>query len=197
MLTKAHKWTLFTCVLISLGFYYTIDWPATLETPLKEPPYSLTSVQYNMIYFSTMLPMALFSIPLGMLIDRIQLKSSIWIFLGGQIVTQVLMSIVFLMARKEVYVLIIVLRVVYGLTTESVFTIQSVIVERTMPKKYIDIALNLCYTAPMPFQALNSVLGTQVYERTGQMYLVVLIGVPFCVLSLLAGLYSVRNLRKE
>ena len=116
-----------------------------------------------MIYFSTMLPMALFSIPLGMLIDHIQLKYSLWIFVGGQFITQLLISIVFLTTIKELYVLIIVLRVLYGLTTESMFTIQSVIVERIVPKKYFDFALNLCYTATMPFQALNSVLGTQIY----------------------------------
>jgi hypothetical protein len=70
-----------------------------------------------MIYVATMLPMALLSIPIGMVIDRISFGKSVWFFLGFQVITQILMAIVFFNNSKNVYFVILLLRLLYGLTT--------------------------------------------------------------------------------
>ena len=53
------------CIIVPAGYMYCQEWPQTLETPLREPPYNFTSMQYNMIFLATMLPISVASIPIG------------------------------------------------------------------------------------------------------------------------------------
>jgi hypothetical protein len=48
--------------------------PEALEVPLKEPPYSFSTAEYNYLYVFSFVPIVLFDIPLGMLMDRIPLR---------------------------------------------------------------------------------------------------------------------------
>lgn len=125
-LTRSQKWSIAVGILIPTGYYYSLDWPQTLETPLKEPPYSLSPMQYNLLYFVSMFPIALLSIPFGMLIDRVKLKYSVGGFLGGQVLVQLLTALVFYCTFGGYYYVVLLLRLLYGFTTSTSMTIQSV-----------------------------------------------------------------------
>lgn len=81
-----------------------------------------------MIFVATMLPIAFLSIPIGMLIDKISLVSSCWIILGLQLVSQTVMAVMFFFSFKGFYYVILVMRMLFGLTTESAYSLQSIII---------------------------------------------------------------------
>ena len=70
-----------------------------------------------MIFFATMLPIGLLSIPIGMLIDKISLVTSCWLILGLQLITQTVMAIMFFFSFQGFYYVILVMRMLFGLTT--------------------------------------------------------------------------------
>ena len=87
-----------------------------------------------MIFVATMLPIALCSIPLGMLIDRIPLKYSCWLIIGAQFLSQTAMAVLFFFSFEGFYWVVLLTRVIFGLTTESAYTLQSIIAERNVRK---------------------------------------------------------------
>jgi MFS family permease len=66
---------------------------------------------------ATSLPLAILSIPIGMLMDRLHIKYSIWVILGLQVISQVSIAIVFLFFFKGFYSVILILRIFFGLTS--------------------------------------------------------------------------------
>lgn len=72
-------------------------------------------MEYNLIFVATMLPVAIFSIPLGMLIDRMPLKLSCIVIIGGQCLAQTSMAILFFFSFNGFYYTILIMRMIFGL----------------------------------------------------------------------------------
>lgn len=129
--------------------------------------------------------------------DRIPLKHSVWIFLGIQVVSQVLIGVLFTFIFDGFYYVVLVMRMIFGLTTETSYTLQSLIVEKVIEKKNLDFVLNICYSWPLIFGAFNSLISTSLYDRTLKTYVPLFVGASICLLSLVAGLVMVKRVEHK
>jgi hypothetical protein len=66
--------------------------------------------------------------------DRLNIRYSVWVVLGVQLGTQVLIAVVFMFFFKGFYAVILMLRIVFGLTSETSFTLQSLMIEKVIKK---------------------------------------------------------------
>ena len=55
---------------IVFGYTYGLDVTQALEVPFREEPYNFTTLQFNLMYVFTFMPIFLFNIPIGIIIDR-------------------------------------------------------------------------------------------------------------------------------
>ena len=117
----------------------------------------------------TSLPLVFFSIPIGMLIDKLPLKYSVWFILGMQLISQLTIAMLFFFTFEGFYYAVLAMRMLFGITTETSLILQSLMVEKVIHKNNLDLALNLCYSVPLFFEAFNSVVTTQVFDVTHKM----------------------------
>lgn len=75
-------------VLILVGFYFSQDEPQALQVQLKQPPYDLTSQQFNFIYFMTNIPNVVLGVVGGIIIDKIGIQKAGIIFSLGILLAQ-------------------------------------------------------------------------------------------------------------
>lgn len=93
---KKEYWILLVLsVGIIIGYTYALDTPQALEIPLRKPPYSFSSVEFNLIYFCTFLLIGPFNIPLGILIDRYPIKRIMILLLLASLLSQTVISLMF------------------------------------------------------------------------------------------------------
>ena len=66
--------------------------------------------------------------------------------------------------------------------------------EKVIQKKNLDLVLNLCYSIPLLFDALNSVVSTAWYDSTLKLYVPLFVGTMFCVISLICGVIMIKRI---
>lgn len=163
MLLSRTQWLFTTLgILIVSGYSYSLDWPQALEAPLREAPYNFSTFQFNMLYFVTSLPIGLLNIPLGILIDKIPLSLSILIITMIGLVSQLAIALSFMTTFNHFYVVLLVLRGIFGLSGEGAYTIQGVVIQKVGGKQY-DIMMGFCLTIPLFFGSINSLVTTSLY----------------------------------
>lgn len=129
--------------------------------------------------------------------ERIPLKHSVWIFLGVQMLSQLLIGVLFTFMFPGFYFVVLALRMVFGLTTETSYTLQSLIAEKVIQKKNLDFVLNICYSWPLMFGAFNSLISTSLYDATLKTYAPLFVGASICLLSLVGGLVMVHRVEHK
>jgi MFS family permease len=173
---------------VAFGYTYGLDIIQTLEVPLREEPFSLSTFQFNLLYFFTFIFIFLFNIPIGTLIDRHSLTFSMFALLATSLAAQ-LIGTLMLQFRPQGYLAILyVMRAFFGLAGEGIFTVQSRIVARYCRKEDFEFVLSMCLSLPFLFYALDSVVTTQLYDSTNAMSVPWYASTAVCLLSFLSGL---------
>lgn len=119
---------------IVFGYTYGLDLIQALEVPFREEPFCLSTLQFNLMYFFTFLPIFLFNIPIGTIIDRNPVTISMFSLLLCSLVAQLVGT--FMVQNRPDHFLIglYFVRAFFGLAGEGVFVVQSIIVTRYCKK---------------------------------------------------------------
>ncbi len=148
---------------IVFGYTYGLDLIQALETPFREEPYSFTTSQFNLMYFFTFLPIFLFNIPIGIIIDRNEVTISLFVLLFMSLASQVVGTCM-IQFRVEGYIIgLYVIRAFFGMAGEGIFTVQSIIVTRFCKKEDFELVLSLCLSLPFVFDSLNELITTRIF----------------------------------
>ena len=99
----------------------------------------------------------------GYVIDRVKLQYSL-IFLGiMHFTSQAIITIALWKLFKGWYYMLLTFRGVFGLIGESLYTIQATVIVLYCSTKNSDMFLGFAVTFPFIFNALNSILTTNLY----------------------------------
>ena len=101
---------------------------------------------------------------------------------------QIGISLTFQFVPPGFVVSVLLLRAVFGLCGEGVFTTQALIIGKYAKENY-EIVLSIAITLPFVFDSLNSVVTTFVYDQTHNLPLGWWIGCCFCLVSLISGIF--------
>jgi hypothetical protein len=80
---------------ILFGYGYGLDIPQALEKPLREEPFNFDNIKFNLLYFFTFLPVVLFEIPIGILIDKFPVRNCLYLLLLLGFLAQLVISLAF------------------------------------------------------------------------------------------------------
>lgn len=195
-MNKRDALLLLLAVGIIIGYSYALDTPQALQIPLREEPYNFTSSQFNLIYFATFLLIGFLEIPLGILIDRYPIKKTLIAMLLALLVSQGVISLMFEFVPKNYLAVVLVMRSIFGLAGEGLYTAQCLIMAVFAQNEYEFLA-GLALALPFAFDALNSVTTTAVYDATNNLPLTWYIGCGVCVVSLLCGVWMNKSIIGE
>ena len=138
------------------------------------------------MYFFTYLPIFLFNIPIGTIIDRTPPARSLFALVFMSFFAQVLCT---LMVQTQItgYVAIMyIARCFFGVAGEGIFTVQGLIITKFC-KDNLEIVLSVALSLPFVFDSLNSLVTTRVYDATNSMVLPWYIGIGVSILSIIAA----------
>ncbi len=142
-----------------------------------------TSSTFNMMYAFTFLPILLLDIPIGIVIDRVDLKKSVFVLLVITLLSQTVTGLMFHLRPRGYRWVVYLMRSVFGTVGEGTFVAQAAIIGKYGINNYETI-MGLCLSAPFLFDSLSSFISTQVYDATKSVPLVNYIGSSFALLSL-------------
>lgn len=133
---KSSYLLLFLAVSIIIGYTYSLDTPEALEIPLRNAPYNFTTAYFNLMYFFTFLSVAIFCIPIGLLIDRLSLSFTIISLLILSLLSQFLTGLMFQLQPTPYILVIMIMRAVFGAAGEGLFSAQCSIISIYGKKDY-------------------------------------------------------------
>jgi hypothetical protein len=171
---------------IVLSYAYCLDLFQALEVHFREPPYNFSTLEFNLMYFFTYLPIFLFNIPIGTIIDRTPPARSLFALVFMSFFAQTLCT---LMVQTQItgYVAIMyIARCFFGVAGEGIFTVQCLIITKFC-KDNLEIVLSVALSLPYVFDSLNSLVTTRVYDATNSMVLPWYIGIGVSILSIIAA----------
>lgn len=141
-----------------------------------------------MIYFATFSLIGFLVIPIGVIIDKYPLKKTLMVMLLALLLSQVVISLLFTFTPPYFLPMVYVMRSIFGLAGEGLYTAQCIIMSIFAENEYEFLA-GLALALPFLFDALNSVTTTAVYNSTNNLPLCWWIGVVVCLLSLGSGIW--------
>lgn len=80
-------------IFIMAGYTYSLDIPQEIETPLRNIPYSFSTDQFNLLYFSTFFLIIFLVIPIGFIIDQSPIKYTLLTLLVLGFISQSLIGL--------------------------------------------------------------------------------------------------------
>lgn len=103
-------------ILIMAGYTYSLDIPQEIETPLRNIPYSFSTDEFNMLYFSTFFLIIFLVIPIGFIVDQYPIQYTLISLLVLGFVAQSLIGLL-LSQRINGYIgLILLMRALVGIS---------------------------------------------------------------------------------
>ena len=137
-LTNKRWLALFFACSILIGSYYCYDNPQALQNYLQSGDLDLSSTQYNLLYSVYSMPNIVLPLFGGFLIDKIGVRIGIFVFSLVLVVGQ----FVFLLGGStELFWLMLLGRVVFGLGGECLCVAQSTVVSSWFGEKELAFAL--------------------------------------------------------
>lgn len=135
MITQQSLILMLLSSAIVFGYTYGLDLIQALEVPFREEPFCLSTFQFNLMYFFTFLPIFLFNIPIGTIIDRNPVTISLFFLLISSLLAE-LIGTMMVQFRPDSYLIgLYVIRALFGLAGEGIFVVQSIIVTRYCQKE--------------------------------------------------------------
>lgn len=117
-------------LVIVIGYGYSVDMPQALEAPLREAPYGLSSIQINLLYFSTFLPVMFSDIPLGTVLDKYSMKVTVLVIAFSSFLAEFATALLFDF-RPDGYIYgVYVMRAISGMAGSSAYTMQGFVMAR-------------------------------------------------------------------
>ena len=138
------------------------------------------------MYFFTYLPIFLFNIPIGMIIDRSSVKKSLFVLLFMNLCSQIVCTIMVVTRTSGYIIIMYIMRSMFGLAGEGMFTVQGLIITKYC-KNNFEIVMSIALGLPFVFDSLNSLVTTRVYDYTQTMVWPWSIGIIISVISVLSG----------
>lgn len=132
-------------------------------------------------------------VPLGILIDRFSIKRTLIILLICLLLSQTVISIMFEFRPSNYFIIILLMRSIFGLSGEGLFTVQCVVMSIYAESQY-EILAGMALALPFIFDAVNSATTTAVYDATLNLPLVWYIGVAVCIFSLICGIWMNKSI---
>lgn len=138
------------------------------------------------MYFFTYLPIFLFNIPIGMIIDRSSVKKSLFVLLFMNLFSQIICTIM-VSTRVGGYIIVMyIMRSFFGVAGEGIFTVQGLIITKYC-KDNFEIVMSIALSLPFIFDSLNSLVTTRVYDYTSTMVWPWGIGIIVSIVSVISG----------
>ncbi len=119
-------------------------------------------MEFNLMYFFTYLPILLFNIPIGTIIDRSSVTLSLFGLLLMSFISQLVCTLMVQTRVTGYLVVMYLMRSFFGLAGEGMFVVQGIIVTRFCKDNY-EIVLSIALSLPFVFDSLNSIVTTNVY----------------------------------
>jgi MFS family permease len=138
------------------------------------------------MYFFTYLPIFLFNIPIGMVIDRSSVKKSLFILLFMNLFSQIVCTIMVVTRISGYIILMYIMRSIFGVAGEGIFTVQGLIITKYC-KDNFEIVMSIGLSLPFIFDSLNSLVTTRVYDSTQAMIWPWSIGIIVSIISVTSG----------
>lgn len=149
-----------------------------------------------MLYLVALLPISIINIPLGMLLDKTPLSIGLICITSIGFVTQLGMALCFVRMFTGFYAVLLVLRGFFGISGEGAFTIQAMVVQKVGGKNY-DTMMGLCLTVPLFFDAMNSMVATEVFDATKKPEAPLFICAGMCLVSVVSGFVMIYCLKRK
>ena len=121
---------------IVVGYGYSMDMPQALELPLRGPPYNLDSVDFNLLYFATFLPVMITDIPLGIILDKFPLQKTVIAIAVTSFLAELGTAVLFDLRPEGYLWMVYILRAVVGMAGSSAFTMQGFVIARYAAEHY-------------------------------------------------------------
>lgn len=173
---------------IVFSYAYCLDLFQALEVHFRESPYNFTTMEFNLMYFFTYLPIFLFNIPIGTIIDRTPPSKSLFVLVLMSFVSQLVCTIMVQTQIGGYIVIMYITRCFFGVAGEGIFTVQGLIITKYC-KDNLEIVLSVALSLPFIFDSLNSVVTTRVYDSTNSMVLPWYIGIVVCIFSIISAIF--------
>lgn len=174
--------------LVVAGYGYSMDMPQALEVPLREPPFNFTSMEFNLLYVFTYLPIIFTDIPIGVLLDKFPLQRTVIIITLIGFLSQIITAFLFQFqpfGRGYIYI-VYVMRAFDGMSGSSAFTIQGLLLT-IYAKEYYEMLSGIALCIPFVFDSINLSISPYIEETSGSM------GLPWfiaCAIDFLSLLFS-------
>jgi MFS family permease len=139
------------------------------------------------MYFFTYLPIFLFNIPIGTIIDRSPVKVSLFVLICMSFFSQLVCTLMVQTQITGYIVVMYIMRCFFGVAGEGIFTVQGLIITKFC-KDNFEVVMSVALSLPFIFDSLNSLVTTRVYDATNSMIYPWYIGIIVCIFSLIAGL---------
>lgn len=146
-----------------------------------------------MIYFATFSLIGLLVIPIGIILDRHPLKRTLKVLLLALFISQVTVAFLFTVVPPYFLPMVYILRSLFGLAGEGLFTAQCTIISIYAEGQY-ELLAGLSLAIPFVFDALNSVTTTAIYKSTQSVPLCWWVGCFFCLLSVGTGFILINTI---
>lgn len=181
---------------IVVGYGYSMDMPQALELPLRGPPYNLDSVDFNLLYFATFLPVMITDIPLGIILDKFPLQKTVIAIAVTSFLAELGTAVLFDLRPEGYLWMIYILRAIVGMAGSSAFTMQGFVIARYAAEHYELLSgFGLC--VPYVFDALNVTITPLIYDATQSISLPWYIASGVDFIAVLAALWISRIVTKK
>jgi hypothetical protein len=142
-----------------------MDMPQALENPLREEPYSLSSLEINLIYISTYLPVMFTDIPLGVILDKFPMQKTVLIIAITSFLSELAIALLFDFRPDGYLYGVYAMRAINGMAGSSAFTMQGFIMARYAAQHY-ETMMGFGLSLPYIFDAICVTLSPYLFEST-------------------------------
>ena len=131
-----------------------------------------------------------------MLLDKISLKkAAIWIT-AICLVSEVGILLTFYFQFQGYKIVIYVLRGFFGATGSGLFTVQALLITK-YGGKYYDTLIGIGVCIPFLFDSIDNIITPLIFQTSGSMELVWLVGIGFCLLAFISSVLISRLIDNE
>jgi len=170
--------------LTMLGNGFCFDNPQALQNYLV-PYLGIKSAQFNMLYTSYHIPNLIMPFFTGAFVDYIGSNIAIVLLSFVVVIGQ---SIIAFGVYEASFTIMLIGRVVLGISAESLAITRSTIIANWFRDKELGFALGTGLSLLFASNALNSFLSPLIYEATGKLHLPFVLGIIICGFSFFVSL---------
>lgn len=180
------------------SYPYCFDTPQAVQTQMMQPPYSLSSSDFNYLYVCISVPNIFLSFVGAVLTTKIGPVRAICIYVLMLLVGQGTIAFSLYMQQGGWYAFTLIGRMLIGVSGCCLMGANLSLIPRYTAEKYISMFVGLGTMLPWTTQSLTAVLSPIIYSVSGQVYLPFLIGYlsaygggsSFCIRRWLLGCWS-------